>query len=512
VRSEGRKREIAVRTALGATAARVGRQFVTEALVLVALGSALGLAAAYGAVQFLTSLVPANIIAAMPYLHGLGLNARVAGFACAIAGLAALLLAVTPMLHLSLRNTGEGLADGSRGSAGTTWRRIGSKLVIAELATAMVLLVCAGLLGKSLYRLLRVDIGMQAEHLATLGVTAPDTTYSTNEQLVALERQLVSRIEALPGVRSAAISSTPPIVGGNTMWIKVVGRPYHGEHNEVQYREVSAGYFTTLQARLVRGRYFTGDDLPSAPPVVVINQALVRQYFPGEDPIGKQLLYASSASQPPMEIVGIVDDIKEGPLDAATRPTMYVAFAQDPTNGFALFVRTSQAEQSVLPALATAINQIDPGISTFRGSTMTAIINNSQSAYLRRSSASLVGGFAAVAWLLGVVGLYGVIAYSVSRRTREIGVRVALGAQRTSVYGLILREAAGLTLFGLVIGIVFSVAAATMMRGLLFDVSSYDVATIAGVAAVLAVSAILASFVPARRAASVNPVDALRAD
>jgi macrolide transport system ATP-binding/permease protein len=512
VRSEGRKREIAVRTALGATAARVGRQFVTEALVLVALGSALGLAAAYGAVQFLTSLVPANIIAAMPYLHGLGLNARVAGFACAIAGLAALLLTVTPMLHLSLRNTGEGLADGSRGSAGTTWRRIGSKLVIAELATAMVLLVCAGLLGKSLYRLLRVDIGMQAEHLATLGVTAPDTTYSTNEQLVALERQLVSRIEALPGVRSAAISSTPPIVGGNTMWIKVVGRPYYGEHNEVQYREVSAGYFTTLQARLVRGRYFTGDDLPSAPPVVVINQALVRQYFPGEDPIGKQLLYASSASQPPMEIVGIVDDIKEGPLDAATRPTMYVAFAQDPTNGFALFVRTSQAEQSVLPALATAINQIDPGISTFRGSTMTAIINNSQSAYLRRSSASLVGGFAAVAWLLGVVGLYGVIAYSVSRRTREIGVRVALGAQRTSVYRLILREAAGLTLFGLVIGIVFSVAAATMIRGLLFDVSSYDVATIAGVAAVLAVSAILASFVPARRAASVNPVDALRAD
>jgi predicted permease len=281
----------------------------------------------------------------------------------------------------------------------------------------------------------------------------------------------------------------------------------------VQYREVSPGYFSTLQARLLRGRYFTDADLPSTPAVVIVNEAMVRQYFPGgENPIGRQLLYAPTSSQPPMEIVGTVGDIKEGPLDATTRPTMYVAFAQDPTNGFAVFVRTSQAAQSVLPALTAAISQIDPEISTFRATTMTSMINDSQSAYLRRSSASLAGGFATVAWLLGVVGLYGVIAYSVSQRTREIGVRMALGAHRGSVCKLVLREAAQLTVSGVGIGILCAVAAATMMRGLLFGVTAYDVPTIAGVAGVLAGSALLASYVPARRAASVNPVEALRAD
>jgi predicted permease len=512
VRSESRRREIAVRTALGASAGRVIRQFVTEGLVLVALGSALGLAGAYWAIQFLTMLIPANIIAGMPYLHGLGPTARVGAFAGAVALLAAILFAITPLVRLPLAHSGEGLAEGSRGSAGTAWRRLGSRLVVIELATAMVLLVCAALLGQSFYRLLRVDIGLQADHLAMLGVSAPSATYSTPDKIVALEREIERRLAILPGVRSVGVSSTPPIFGGNTMWIRVVGRPYHGEHNEVQYREVSAGYFTTLQARLVRGRDFTDDDRPSKPAVVIINQAMARQYFPDENPLGKQLLYAPTTSEPPMEIVGIVDDIKEGPIDAETRPTMYVAFAQDPTNGFAVFVRTAQTEQSLLPALTSTIGQIDSGISTFNGTTMAAIIDNSQAAYLRRSSASLVGGFAAVAWLLGVVGLYGVVAYSVSRRTREIGVRMALGAERGSVHRLILREAAWLIAFGVAIGVVCSIGAATMMQGLLFGIRSYDAATLGIVAGVLAGSALVASFVPARRAASVNPMEALRAD
>ncbi len=512
VRSESRRREIAVRTALGASAGRVIRQFVTEGLVLVALGSALGLACAYWAIQFLTMLIPANILTGMPYLHGLGLTARVGVFAGAVALLAAILFAITPLVRLPLAHSAEGLAEGSRGSAGTAWRRLGSRLVVVELATAMVLLVCAALLGQSFYRLLRVDIGLQADHLAMLGVSAPSATYSTPEKIVALEREIESRLAVLPGVRSVGISSTPPIFGGNTMWIRVVGRPYHGEHNEVQYREVSAGYFTTLQARLLRGRYFTDDDRPSKPSVVIINQAMVRQYFPDENPLGKQLLYAPTTDQPPMEIVGIVDDIKEGPIDAETRPTMYVAFAQDPTTGFAVFVRTAQTEQSLLPAMTSTIGQIDSGISTFNGTTMAAIINNSQAAYLRRSSASLVAGFAAVAWLLGVVGLYGVVAYSVSRRTREIGVRMALGAERGSVHRLILREAAWLIVFGVAIGVVCSIGAATMMEGLLFGVHSYDAPTLGIVAGVLAGSALVASFVPARRAASVNPMEALRAE
>jgi macrolide transport system ATP-binding/permease protein len=511
VRSESRTREITVRRALGASSARIVRQFVTEAVVLVVAATALGLAWAYWAAEVLISLVPANMLARMPFFNGLGFSLRVAIFAGAVAIAAAVLFALTPTFHLTWSRGRHSLAEGSRGAAGTAWRRLGSELVVVELATAVVLLVGAGLLGKSLYQLLHVDIGMQPDHLAAVTLTAP-SAYAKEEQLVVLARQILDRIAALPGVTSVGASSRAPLNAGNTMWIKVVGRPYHGEHNEVQYREVSEGYFATLQARLLRGRHFTEQDDATRPPVVIVNRALVRQYFPDEDPIGQQLLYASSSEQPPMEVIGIIDDIKEGPLDTATAPTMYVAFAQDPTSSFTVMARTSQSEASVLPAMSAAIHEIDRGIPTFFPTTMTESIQGSPSAYVRRSSATLVGGFAAVAWMLGVVGLYGVIAYSVSQRTREIGVRMALGAGRSSVYQLILSEAGWLIAAGIAIGLVASVAAARLIQGLLFGVSSWDLSTLATVGGVLGISALLASLIPARRAASVNPVEALRAE
>jgi macrolide transport system ATP-binding/permease protein len=511
VRSESRTREITVRRALGASSARIVRQFVTEAVVLVVAAAALGLASAYWAAEVLISLVPANMLARMPFLVGHGFSLRVAIFAAAVAIAAAALFALTPTFHLTLSRGRNSLVEGSRGAAGTAWRRLGSKLVVVELATAVVLLVGAGLLGKSLYQLLHVDIGMQPDHLAAVTLTAPPA-YAKEEQLVVLARQILDRIAALPGVTAVGASSRAPLNAGNTMWIKVVGRPYHGEHNEVQYREVSEGYFATLQARLLRGRHFTEQDDATRPPVVIVNRALVRQYFPDEDPIGQQLLYASSSGQPPMEVIGIIDDIKEGPLDTATAPTMYVAFAQDPTSSFTVMARTSQNEASVLPAMSAAIHDIDRGIPTFFPTTMAESIQGSPSAYVRRSSATLVGGFAAVAWMLGVVGLYGVIAYSVSQRTREIGVRMALGAGRSSVYQLILSEAGWLIAAGIAIGLAASVAAAKLLQGLLFGVSSWDVPTLATVGGVLGISALLASLIPAHRAASVNPVEALRAE
>jgi len=513
VRSESRNREIAVRTALGASSGRLIAQFVTEALVLVAAGSVLGLASANWAVQLLAKLISEDMLARMPFLQGLALNARVAAFAGLVALLAAVLFSLAPSLRIWSRELRDGLAEGSRGSAGTVWRRLGSKLVVLELATAMVLLVSAGLLGKSLYRLLHVNLGFEADHLVTMNVAAPDSRYGKDSQVIALTRQAVSRIESLPGVKSVGVSHSgvPVSNNGNTMWFRVLGRPWHGEHQEAPARHVSAGYFTTLGTKLLRGRYFTEQEDKSKPRVAIINQVFARQHFPGEDPLGKQLSYVS-VQRPPMEIVGIVEDIREGPLDAAIPPVLYTPFNQDPDDFFTVVVRTSQDERSLLLALAATVHQIDSGILTVRGTTMTDRINDSQSAYLHRSSAWLVGGFAALALLLGVVGLYGVIAYSVSQRTREIGVRMALGAQRGSVYRLILKEAGWLTAFGIIIGSVCAVAAASLMRGLLFGVRSWDVPTLVVVAGVLGLAALLASFIPARRAASVNPVDALRAE
>jgi macrolide transport system ATP-binding/permease protein len=512
VRSEGRRREMAVRSALGASNVRVFIQLLAEAVVLVAVATLVASIAGYWTIEFLTRLIPANIAGRMPYLDELGLSARVFGFTVVVAIGAVVLFAVMPALRLSVANTHQGLVEGGRTAAGLNWHRRGSKLVIVEIASAIVLLVGAGLLGKSLYRLLHVDIGLQAHDLATITVTAPDSRYSTDEQIRILADRLAGRLAALPGVQSVGLSSRRPLVGGNTMWMRIAGRPYHGEHDEVHYREVTPGYFTTLQTRLIRGRYFRDDEDASKPPVVIINQALARKYFSAEDPLTSQLLYAPPSTQPPMSIVGIVEDIKESPLDSDTPPTIYVPFDQDPTSGFALFVRTSQAEGPVLPTMTAAIREIDPAIPTFGASTMQALVNDSQSAYLRRSSAALVSGFATIAWLLGVVGLYGVVAYSVSQRTREIGVRMALGAQRGAIYQLVLREAGWLTSAGVTAGLVCAVGAATLMRGLLFGVQSWDVSTLLTACAVLGLSALGASYIPARRAASVDPAEALRAE
>ena len=510
VRSESRRREIAVRSSLGASRGRLIGQFVTEALVLVSAGGAVGLAAAWWAMQLLTKLIPVDMMARMTFLHGLGFNTRVLAFAGAISLLAAVLFSVTPTLRLSLPEMRAGLAEGSRGSAGNTWRRLGSKLVVLELATAMVLLVGAGLLGKSLFRLLRVDVGFQPDHLVSLQVAVPPKTYSSDQQLIALEREMLSQIANLPGVKSAGLSSSLPVTSnGNTTWFRVLGRPWHGEHNEVPERDVSTGYFTTLGTKLVRGRYFSEAEDATKPSVAIVNQAFVRRHFPAEDAVGRHISYLSDPPVP-MEIVGIVEDVKEGPLDIETVPALYRPFHQSTDSSFGLVVRTSSALSPLIPVLAATIRQLDPGIITQAGKSMSDRINDS--AYLQRSSALLVGAFAALALLLGVVGLHGVVAYSVSQRTREIGVRMALGAQRSSVYQMVLSEAAWLIAGGMVIGMVCSVVAANLIRGLLFGVRSWDVPTLAAVAVVLGGSALLASFIPARRAASVNPVDALRAE
>jgi macrolide transport system ATP-binding/permease protein len=511
VRSENRKREVAVRGALGASRARLIRQFVTEGLVLVAAGCCFGLVGGLGVMRILMGLISKDMMATMPYLTGLGMSSHVLVFAGAISVFAAALFSLPPVLRLPLAKLREGLTEGSRGYAGTVWRRFGANLVAVELAIAVVLLVGAGLLGKSFYRLLHVDIGFQPDHLATLQVALSDATYAKDEQVVAVGRQIVSRVQRLPGVESVGLTSVLPVsFNGNTTWIRLVGRPYNGEHNEVNQRDVNSDLFATLHAKLLRGRYFTDTEDASKPSVVIINQALARKYFPGEDPIGKKIGDTDLSPKSITEIIGVVDDVKDGSLDSEIWPAVYYPFNQNSDPYFSLVVRTSQAEQSMLPTLVGAVHELDPGIGTMNEATMIDRINDSPTAYLHRSSAWLVGGFASLALLLGVVGLYGVIAYSVTQRTREIGVRMALGAQRRSVYQLIMKEAVWLAGIGIGAGLLSAIAAASLMRGLLYGVRSWDATTLAGVSVLLAISALLASYLPARRAAGVDPMVALR--
>jgi len=513
VRAESRRREIAVRGALGASRLRLGWQFVTEATALVAVGASLGLLLADGGMKVLQGLISKDMMIGMPYLRGLSLNADVLVFAGCLALLAAILFSITPILHFRFSNMRDGLTEGGRGSAGRLWRRMGANLVVVELATAVVLLTGAGLLGKSFYKLLHIDLGFQTDHLATIDIELPEKEFSKDAQVVAFERDVVDRAGRLPGVQSAAVTNVLPVsCNCDTDWVRFVGRPYNGIHNEVNQREVSPGIFTTLQARLKSGRYFTDADDATRPNVVIINEAFARKYFPGENPIGQKMGDTELTPKSIQEIVGVVEDFKDAGLDQEQLPAEYQPFSQTPDTYFSLVVRTAQDEQAILPLLATTIHKVSLDAAVEEGSTMTRRINDSQTAYLHRSATWLVGGFAALALVLGVVGQYGVIAYSVSQRTREIGVRMALGAQKSTVYKLVLGEAGRLIGLGVVLGLAGSVGAAMLMGKLLFGVQAWDVETLVGVALVLGVSAMLASYFPARRAASVNPTEALRAE
>lgn len=513
VRSESRRREIAVRGALGATAGRITRQFVTEGLLLAFVGCAAGLLVSAWLMSLLKQLIPKAAAAYVPFFTRVTISAHVGLFAATVALCAALLLAATPTMRLSFQPIRDGLAEGGRTAAGRFWRRVGANLVVVELAVAVVLLVGAGLLGQSFYRLLHVEIGFDSDHLAVLQMMAPPKIYPRDDEQAALYREAARRLSALPGVQSVGMTTTLPVnCYCNTTWIRVPGRPFHGEHNDVGLRDVTPGYLPTLRARLIRGRMFSEADDAGKPQVIVINQTLARKYFPGEDPVGKMIGNAQLDPKSMREIIGEVEDVREGALDSEPWPVQYSSIYQDSDNFVTLVVRTSKSEAAMLPTLVSAMHQIDPNLGVFGEETMNQAIDETQTAILHRSSTWLVGGFAFIALVLGVVGLYGAIAFSVSRRTREIGVRMALGAQRGTLYRMVLREAGWLTAIGLAIGLAGSVGASLLMRSLLFGVAACDAFTLTGVAALLGLAALAASYLPARRAASANPVEALRAE
>jgi predicted permease len=513
VRAESRRREMAVRGALGASPLRLARQYATEGFALVAIGSVVGLAAALGVMQVLLRLIPKQGMQQMPFLEGLGLNPHILLFTVTIAAVATVLFALTPLVRLPTRELHDSLSEGGRGAAGTLWRKLGSNLVVAELAIAMVLLAGAGLLGKSLYRLLRVDLGFVPDHLASIDISGSRAVYKKDEDILRLDHNLVDRLSRMPGVESVALTSDEPVgYNGNTDWLRFEGHPYNGEHNESLERDVTPDYFKTIQAKLLRGRVFTADDDVNHPKVTIINEALAQKYFPGEDPIGKRVGNLDLKPDSMKTIVGVIDNFREGPLDEDIWPAIYYPMYQNADNYVSAIARTKGSDAAMLPAMAAAARNVDRDLGVNNETTMTLRIEESAAAYMRRSATWMVGSFAALAALLGVVGLYGVVAYSVGQRTREIGVRMALGAQRGTIYGLVLKEAGRLTVLGVAAGLLCSLAVLSLMGKLLFQVKAWDLPTLFGVSLLLGVAALLASYLPAHRAASVNPVEALRAE
>jgi macrolide transport system ATP-binding/permease protein len=463
--------------------------------------------------QALLRLIPKQMMASMPFLNGLGLNLHIVLFTVTIAAMATVLFAVTPLVRLPTRELQGGLSEGGRGAAGTLWRRLGSNMVVAELAIAMVLLVGAGLLGKSLYRLLHVEIGFQPNNLATLTISGSDTVYGKAPDQVRLAHSVVDRLDATPGVESAALTSTLPVsYNGNTDWIRYEGRPYHGEHNEVLERDVTPDYFKTLGAKLLRGRGFSPDDDANHPNVAIINKAMARRDFGNADPVGKRLGNLDLNAKSMKTIVGVVDGFREGPLDEDVWPAIYYPMYQSPDNYVSAVVRTKGSDVAMLPALTAAVHAVDPDLGVIDQTTMNLRIQESQTAYMHRSATWMVGSFAALAALLGVVGLYGVVAYSVGQRTREIGVRMALGAQPRGILWLVLRRALIQLTIGLPLGIAGALGVGRILQSILVQTGPKDVTTLASIVLILILVAVAACLWPARRAAAIHPVIALRGD
>jgi macrolide transport system ATP-binding/permease protein len=513
VRSESRRREFAVRGALGATKMRLTRQFVTEGLLLAVLGCLAGLIIAAWTMTLLGKLVPKPMADGMPFLSHVGMNGHTVLFAGMVALLGAFLLALTPALRLAGEDLHGALSEGGRGAAGRFWQRFGANLVVVELTVAVVLLAGAGLLAKSFYKLLHVETGFDPTHLATVNVIAPDSKYKTANDTKVLYLEMERRLLALPGVESVGFTTDLPVqCNCDTDWIRIVGKPYHGEHNEVNERDISPNYLATLKARLIRGRMITPQDDASHPQVVIINETLAKRYFPGEDPVGQKIGDGDLKPDSLREIVGVIADVREGGLQDDQWPAEYEAMYRSADTYFSVAVRTAGDEKALLPTMVSTLRQIDTGLGINGEQAMEQQIDSGQAALLHKFAMWLVGIFAALALVLSIIGLYGVIAFSVSRRTREIGVRMALGAQRSAVYKLVMRQVAWLTAIGLALGIGCSIGASTLMKKLLFGVEAWDASTLLGVVVLLGVAALVASFLPAHRAASVNPTEALRTE
>ncbi|HLW77985.1 MAG TPA: ABC transporter permease, partial [Terriglobia bacterium] len=469
-RGMGRKREIAIRVALGAGRRQLLRQFSTESLLLALTGGALGLLWSHWFSRLMLALIPQALLDTMPYLASIKTDPAVLVFTLLVAVGTAILFGLAPALEAARADVNQGLKEEARSSAGRRASRLRDVLVAAEIALALMLLTGAGLMLRSVTALLQADPGFATENLLAFGVALPSTSYKDDASIRRFEQQFRDGVRSLPGVQGVAGVSKLPLTGnGNTIRFAVEGRPTaQGQEDESNIRDITAAYFDVMKIPLVKGRFFQAADAANkdAPRLVIVNQAFARQYFPGEDPVAKRIRFTYSAKNPFLEIIGVVGNENADQLGAPMPPILYTSEDQGPDNFLMYVVRTSGRPESLLAPVRALLHNLDPELPLIDPQTMDQIIAGSPSVFLRRYPSYLIGSFAALAVVLAMVGLYGLISLAVAERTHELGIRVALGAQSRDVLRLVLRHGLGLAVIGVAGGIAGALALARLIAGL----------------------------------------------
>jgi predicted permease len=521
-RSVDRRREFAVRSALGASQSHLVFQVLIESLMLSLMGAVVGFLGALIGVWLFTRSVSDAQLGSMPNLNDVGISLPVMAFAGGITVLTAILFGLWPALSIRRLPISEVLKDESRGGTSASQNRLRDVLVIGEIAISLMLLVLGGLTLQSLRTLLRQNPGFEPENVLTFLVTLPDGPYPgaktwpfTNPNGLLFAHEFIDRLKALPGVTGVSATSGLP-VSQNLQGYRflVEGRAVSpGAEERAVARIVDAGYFSVMKIPVVRGRDFAAADNATSPPVVMVNRAWVKHFFPnGEDPVGKRIRFTLAPEEPWREIVGVTADVAEDNLAAPSPMTIYVPVDQE--SGYTIYlnyvVRTSGDPAAIVPSARAVVRSIDSELALVQPQSMEDFLNRSPAMFLRRYPFYLIGSFAALALVLALLGLYGLISYSVAQRTREIGIRMALGAQRDDILSLTIRQGIVAAVYGVGIGLVIALVAARVLTSMLYGVGSADWLTFISVAFLLFVVSLVASYIPARRATKVDPMIALR--
>jgi putative ABC transport system permease protein len=511
-RAFGRRKEIAVRLALGASRWRLVRQLLTESLLLAFAGGVIGLLLSAWAVVLMRDAFPEDYAILIPGSNHFGINRTVLLFTLMISMLTSVVFGLMPALQASKPNLNETLKEGVKGASSASSRqRLRGALVVAEVALSLVLLIGAGLMIHSFVAMLRDDIGFNPQSVLSFRLWLPEARYSEAQRRGFFD-QLLRRLETLPGVEAAGATNLLPMSNNfiNTS-VEIVGRPpfEKGKEPYADYRIVTPGYFRAIAMSLRRGRGFTADDNEQSTRVVIINETFARRFFPNQDPIGRQIAH-SGRSDKPMEVIGVVGDVKDTDLDAVFRPGFYLPYAQEPWSGVGVVLRAATEPTALAGAARDEVMKLDPVLPVNDIKTVERMIHSRSSP--KRFMTAMMSVFAAIALLLAGVGLYAVMAYAVSQRTHEIGIRLALGARSGDIMRLVTGQGLKLTLAGLALGMAGAFALTRVMEPLLYGVAPTDPLTFILISLALSGAALLACWIPARRATKVDPMIALRCE